>query len=1098
MDKDDEEISIDAKKSKISGTKQIGDLRGDQKSKIFDISENSNEEFSIDFSKIKNFFKKDKKEENIEVALKEEKKEDEIFIDFAKIKNFFKSDKPEEIKAEHHISEQKKDEEEIEFSFDLSKIKKFFKSSEEKTEIRTDEEISVNWSKVIDFFKKYGVILIALIPIILSIYVRMQAGFLPITDDWAVNSVINGIKSQIRTGIDQQYPNLPDANKNALVDTELQKLIRQNKQQINEQIRATSNYFKSFFQDENGKIYMPDIDPYYWSRYAENIVEHGHPGDIVKEGRPFDNYQLAPIGRFVASDMFHAYFLAYFYKTLNLFAPDLSLMRSGFYLIVFFAALCVLLVLLIARKIAGNIGGFFAGLMMAVNGAFLSRTLHPDNDVWVVFFPLLVTWLFISTFNTKNTLKIIFLTILAGIFTWLFTKAWSGWWYIFDFLLVTIAMTFLYLVLANFNEIRKNVKFLFYNTTIRNILVFGIIYFFSTVALITLFSSFSRFKTSFLGPLSFPSIKAPVQTLSLWPNVLTTVAELNEGSINGIINSIGGPFLFFISLLGLILSVSRSEGIKKFDFIYIVFTFLFYGILFIRFGNKPYLYQSISIFTLLIWIMLPVLIRIAISIYKKDASYDFKLSILLSLWIISTIFASIKGIRFTLLLAPAFSVAFGVALGKGYFYLSRLLAKEFKIHKAIGNSILVLLILTLFYVNPTRGAIGAASSDIPIINDAWYNALIAIKQNSTENAIITSWWDFGHHFKALAERRVTFDGTTQTSPAAHWVGKILMTGNEQQAIGILRMLDCGSNSAYNTLFTITNDPHFSLKIVYEITMLDKRLAENRLKELKFDKEQIEKILSFTHCEPPEAYFIASEDMIGKSGVWSHFGSWNFERADIWQNARKMKQEDAVEYMIKKFNYTREKAENIYFEVQAITSDSEANTWVAPWPGYGGVIACNKNKDDVYVCSNGFLINLSSYDVFAIGQQGIVRPKVAAFTTEGGIFKKEFNGSTIDFGITIIPKDENQLDVVLSSKELTGGMFTRMFYMQGHGLRYFKLFNHQRGLTGTDIYVYKVDWEGKNATIVEDYFKKPIEENITKNTDLTSNDTNITNATINTY
>ena len=47
------------------------------------------------------------------------------------------------------------------------------------------------------------------------------------------------------------------------------------------------------------------------------------------------------------------------------------------------------------------------------------------------------------------------------------------------------------------------------------------------------------------------------------------------------------------------------------------------------------------------------------------------------------------------------------------------------------------------------------------------------------------------------------------------------------------------------------------------------------------------------------------------------------------------------------------------------------------------------------------------------------------------------------------------------------MFTRMFYMRGHGLKYFKLFDHQRGLTGTDIYAYKIDWGGNNATISED-------------------------------
>ena len=271
-------------------------------------------------------------------------------------------------------------------------------------------------------------------------------------------------------------------------------------------------------------------------------------------------------------------------------------------------------------------------------------------------------------------------------------------------------------------------------------------------------------------------------------------------------------------------------------------------------------------------------------------------------------------------------------------------------------------------------------------------------------------------------------------------------------------------------------------------MLDKDNAKSELKKLKFSDKQTQQTLSFTHCKPPEAYFIASEDMIGKSGVWSHFGGWNFERADIWQNTRKMPQEEAAEYMMKKFNYTKEKADNIYFEIQSIenepyanTRDSKANAWVAPWPGYGGTISCSKNKQEIFVCSNGFQINLSNHDVFAIGQQGVVRPRAVAFTTDDGLFKKEFNGSTVDFGMTIIPKNEDSVNVVLSSKELTGGMFTRMFYMQGHGLKYFKLFNHQRGLTGTDIYVYKVDWEGRNTTIVQDYVKKPIENLIINKT-----------------
>src|SRR3989338_9936500 len=83
-------------------------------------------------------------------------------------------------------------------------------------------------------------------------------------------------------------------------------------------------------------------------------------------------------------------------------------------------------------------------------------------------------------------------------------------------------------------------------------------------------------------------------------------------------------------------------------------------------------------------------------------------------------------------------------------------------------------------------------NDVPLINDAWYKALTRINENSQEDAIITSWWDFGHHFKVIADRAVTFDGTTQSTPQAHWVGRLLSTSSEKEAIGILRMLNCGA------------------------------------------------------------------------------------------------------------------------------------------------------------------------------------------------------------------------------------------------------------------------------------------------------------------
>lgn len=1020
------------------------------------------------------------------------KEDDDISIDFGKIKNFFKSKEESKIDASSQKvqeavdareiqgngpkNEAKKEDEEL--SFDFSKIKRIFKSDEKQI----TEEMPVDWGKAVDFLKKYGIIFLALIPIVLAIYVRMQADFLPVTDEWAANTVYNGIRSQITSQISQQYPNLPDANKNVLVDKELQKIAAQNKKQIDETIKSYSVSFKAFFQDENGNRYTPDIDPYYWIRYAQNIINHGHPGDILRDGKPFDNHQLAPVGRFVAPNTFHSYILAYFHKFLGLFA-DISIMRSSFYLIPMVSALCVLLVFLISRKIAGDLGGFFAALMMAVNGAFLSRSLHPDDDVWVVFFPLLITWLFMTAIDIKKVNKILVAGVLAGFFNGLFAFSWNGWWYIFDFLMATIAVTFVYLILVNFSEIRKNPWFIVSNVSIRDTIIFGLVYFVSAALFISLFQGWSIFTNTLLGPLSFHSIKAPVTSPSLWPNVLTTVAELNEGSINGIINSVGGPFMFFIGLIGIVLSTSRKEGMKKFDFAYILMTALFYGIYFIlrRWGSL-----RDSVFVLIAWIMLPIILRVVISMYKKDQSYDFKLSILLSLWVVSTIFASLKGIRFTVLLAPAFSVAFGVAFGKFYSYASLWLNKELKIHKIIGGSILIILML-LAYVNPIKAAIGSAGSDLPIINDAWYNALVAIKKDSKPNAIITSWWDFGHHFKLIADRPVTFDGTTQIFPAAHWVGKILMTGDEKQAIGILRMLNCGNINGFDSLFEIYNDPHKSLKILNEIMLMDMQQAAKRLKELNINENNANKILSYTHCEPPESYFIASEDMIGKSGVWSHFGGWNFERADAWRNARKLPQEKAVEYMMQKLNYSKERAENIYFEMQAISSDSEANAWISPWPGFAGTMSCRKNGQGIFECpplgvgnnvALAFRVNLKNYDIYAQFQDKIFRPASAAFATETGVLKKRFNDTVTGHGMTVMPISKDEIQVVVSSDELSGSMFARMFYMNGHGLRYFKLFDRQRGLTGTNIYTYKLDWSGKNATIAQDYtdfFREPIEQ-----------------------
>ena len=394
---------------------------------------------------------------------------------------------------------------------------------------------------------------------------------------------------------------------------------------------------------------------------------------------------------------------------------------------------------------------------------------------------------------------------------------------------------------------------------------------------------------------------------------------------------------------------------------------------------------------------------------------------------------------------------------------------------------------------------GTAKNMVSDFNDNWRISLEKIKSDSQPNAIVNSWWDYGHWFKFWTDRAVTFDGTSQNSPQAHWIGKVLLTDKEELAIGILRMLDCsggtmdGGTSAFGAINSKINDGAETISILDGLIVKDKEEAREYLKKMFNDKE-VEEILSYTHCQPPENYFITSEDMIGKSGVWAHFGSWNFDKALVYNTLKKKEYADdlgkGVEFLQKRFNYSEKEAENVYYEVQSITTSDQANSWIAPWPGYAGTVVCGKDKD-ILTCNNGFTINLTSKETFAQSQQGIVHPKAISFPTNDGIIVKEYNESLVklqngrNLGFALIKEGDNY-NLLQMDSDLTASIFTRLFYQEGIGLRYFKKFSDERSIFGNRIIVWKVDWEGKEKAIIEtpkpetEETAKIEKENITNN------------------
>jgi dolichyl-phosphooligosaccharide-protein glycotransferase len=845
-----------------------------------------------------------------------------------------------------------------------------------------DLDIKFDIKKVKAFWKKYyiTIVILLLIPIFLAGFFRAYTYDLPITNSWAEQTVSTNIQNQITNNILQQYPDIDQESLSNLVTQQTNLYLQENEESLKIQSDQLSNQIKANYQDESGQTYLLAIDPYHYYRQAQNIVEHGHVGDEIVDGQLRDNHMIAPLGT-KASSSLHPWLGAIFFKISSIFGND-SLMASFFAIPMIFAMLSMIPIFFITRKVAGNLGGVVAATLLAISPVFLGRTPagFSDTDVYNIFFPLIIGWLFLESFimRQRDKKNKIILGCLAGLFTGIFAFAWAGWWYIFDFVIASLGIYLIFLIIKYKKRFYKNLK-------TKNVLTTGISYLVSTAIFVTLFKSFTVLFGAIKGPLSFLFIKDAAKA-TLWPNVYTTVAELGDTSLSNVINALGGTLLFLLAILGI-------------------------AIFFIK---------------------------------KNKKQYDLKYGIFLSIWFLGTLYSSLSGLRFSMFLVPVHSIALGIIVGKGYTYIRDNLSKSIQVNKKFVSIIFILLIIVLF-ISPIKDAHRTGLNEVPSLDDAWYNALTKIKEETPENAIVNSWWDFGHWFKAIADRAVTFDGGTQNRPQAHWIGKVLLTDNEEEAIAILRMLDCGANNAYDFLLEETNNPILTKEVIDKTLLMSE---EDAKEELAKHMDNPEKILESIFCTPPENYFITSEDMVSKAGVWAHFGSWDFEKAAAYNIVKSNTREKAISLLQEELDYSQDNAESTYRQLNGL-NEREANAWIAPYPSYSNQGNCQTINETI-ICSNGAKIDLKENKAYINTNNGEIEIKEYRDDKQSYVS----SGGSEEVSIAYFP---DQSTTLLMHPKLLNSMFTELFYYNGNNLEHFELFDHQTGLNNFDIYTWKVKW-----------------------------------------
>ena len=1071
LQKAEQRVEEDIKEQKIE-IKELKDREIDKEEKLEKFEEKKEELEEIKEEVEEETEKLEVLKEEEKDIKKEETKEEEIIEK--------QEEKIEKVEEDIEKIEEGDEEVAIDFGKIAGKVKNLFKFGKKKENgakkiFEEKEEAVVSGIKgeavsILDFFKKnkYAIpVLLILIAIVFSTFFRMYPASLPVTDNWAEDNVGRFYKNQIQSEINSQYPNLPDANKKALIENKYREVLKQQKSQIDQQIAATSQQFKSRFQDENGQTYLLAIDPYYWYNYARNYINNGHFGDSYNEdGDSWISVRNGRQGRSADTKIpFHTYLGVFVYRIAQIFS-DVPLLNIFFLLPVLVIGLSIIPAFFIGKRLGGNLGGFFAAMIVAVNSALLGRTPagFADTDPYNILFPLFIAWMFIEAFEAKSFKKSAILASIGSVFCLAYSYSWGGWWYVFDFIIATIGLFLIYQLILNANKIKHG--FVNYLSTpgIKNTAITGSIFFFGSAILISLFKGISTFTLALRGPTKIVELK-DVAITKLWPNVLTTVAEFNEVSLPTIISQMGGQLLFWLALIGITLLLFNRKKMNFINIAYLIGSSVYY-IIMIMMKNK-----LTNPITFVIIMGIPVIVGLIKIIYLKESEdIDIKAPLFLMIWFIGTAYGFTKGIRFAILMVPAFAIAVGACVGIIYGFLTQWLSKEMHINKYISKTV-ILILLCLLLIAPIKSANSIALNEIPSMNDAWYDSLTAIKQDSTD-AIITSWWDFGHWFYTISERRVTFDGGNQ-GERIHWVGKSLLTEDEDVNIGILKMLNCGQQKAPHVLEGyLDGDTVKAISVLNDIMLEDKKGARGILEEEGLGDNEIEEVLKYTHCDDLiDQYYITSEDMIGKAGVWGHFGSWSFRKAKMWQSVVGKDVGEGTRILREDFNLSEEKADNYYYEIQ----NTKADRWISPWPGYlSGLNGCNV-ENGLIRCGNGVEINMSDMKATISIQQGKAPLKSLAFIDSEGEFKiMEYGKDTSPYSAALIP-DGNSYKSILLDPLHAGSMFTRLFFFDGHGLKHFTLFSDKSQITGGRIQVWKVSWEaGEPINTLEDEVE--IEEN----------------------
>ncbi len=816
-----------------------------------------------------------------------------------------------------------------------------------------------------------------IIAISIGIYFRLY----PITkyalgndEEKATILVLSQLRNQVNAEINAKSPEMPAYQKEILSKKLFNELLSKNKDKIRDSISIVSKKIENQVVDDNKK-YLLASDSFYYYSLTNNLLKTGKIANKVKGSKYLNELMLAPLGHWEPLN-FHPILGAITYKTLKIFLPDITVMSAISYtplFLTFFTLLAFFLIctFLEIRPLLSFIGAVF----FILAGIFVKRSTFAwyDNDAYNIFFPLIITWTFLSGIKfLGNERKSLIYALLTSVLFVCYAVFWHGWGLLLSILIASgIATLFSYFfILKDKLEAKK-------------ISIYLAILLFSCILFIGFAFGLKEFFTLFKeGWIALKNFMQP--QLSLWPDLYISVGELHRSSLAEVIRSSGGIFCFSVAVFGILSS------------------------LYIFFKNK-------------------------------DKKIVYSITFLVSF--IVTLFIALKAKRFALLSVAPIAFAFLAGLQNIFNIFSACIDNKISkeplrklSHLVLSLFLLLSILLPISYIHKNlRGLLN------PIYNEVWDKTLIKIRDNTPKESIINTWWPPGHFIKAIAERRVTFDGATINVPQAYWMANVFLSQSEEEALGILRMLNNSANKAAEYLQSLNIDLSDAIPMLKEITKMDRTRAEITLNTLLGNKSQVKQVLELTHKTPPPSYLLLYNEFVDNNIQLKFIGNWNFKAIESINKNKSLLKEvphhnspQYIQFLWKlaggQFRYSAPLPQVGQYESFALFQDN---------------IKIDLNSKNAYIQSQTFGKGIP-YSVFYL---------------EGNEIKeKVLDNSSLTFSIVLVRNDRNYT-CMLMDRPLANSLLIKLYLFDGIGQKYFKLFSKETDLTKrTEIEVFEIDWK----------------------------------------